>query len=71
MAKLIVTMPTPVDPLIGKTNRPCDCRAPIVIINNAAAAIVTTSQECGLVLSLMLIAPSETLLARMIYKPTH
>jgi hypothetical protein len=45
IAKLIVTMLTPVDPLIGKTNNPCDCRAPIVIINIAAAAKVMNSHE--------------------------
>ena len=41
IAKLIVTMLTPVEPLMGKTNNPCDCRAPIVIINIAAAAKTT------------------------------
>jgi hypothetical protein len=64
-------MPMPVDPPIGKTNRPCACRAPIVIINKAAAASATTSQECGLVLSLMLILPSETFLAGTIYESIH
>ena len=40
MAKLIATILTPVDPLIGKTNRPCAWRAPMVIISIAAAARV-------------------------------
>ena len=56
IAKLIVTMLTPVDPLIGNTNNPCACRAPIVIINIAAAASVMTSQEFLLLLSVMAVS---------------
>jgi hypothetical protein len=43
MAKLIVTMPSPVAVLSGATNNPNDWRAPIVIISIAAAARVMNS----------------------------
>ena len=56
IAKLIVTMPTPVEPLIGKRNNPCACRAPIMIINMPAAARVINSQELSLWLSVILLS---------------
>ena len=40
-ARLMVVMPRPVELLSGETNSPSDCRAPIVTIRIAAAAIVT------------------------------
>ena len=42
-AKLIVTMPRPVELLIGETKRPSVLRAPIVTMRTAAAANVTTT----------------------------
>src|SRR5438094_2789681 len=41
-ARLIIVMPRPVELLRGETKSPSDCRAPIVTIRIAAAAIVTT-----------------------------
>ena len=38
----MVAMPSPVEVLSGETNRPSDCRAPIVTMRMAAAANVTT-----------------------------
>ena len=40
IAKLIATMPRPVAELSGERNRPWDCRAPIVIVMMAAAAVL-------------------------------
>ena len=41
-ARLMVTMPSPVELLSGDTKSPSDCRAPIVTMRIAAAARVTT-----------------------------
>src|SRR4029453_4513915 len=40
-ARLIMVMPRPVELFSGETNKPSDCRAPIVTIRIAAAAKVT------------------------------
>jgi hypothetical protein len=48
IAKLMVTMPSPVLVFSGDTNRPSDWRAPIVIISSDAAATTTSHQCCCL-----------------------
>src|SRR5215470_12584079 len=45
MAKLMVTMPKPVALFKGDTNRPNDCRAPMVIAQIAAAVITRGQSE--------------------------
>ena len=44
-AKLIATMPSPVDVFSGDTNNPIDWRAPMVITNSDAASKVTVQKE--------------------------
>ncbi len=70
IAKLMVTMPTPVDPAIGKRNNPWVCRRPIVTINIAAAAMERNSHE--FVLSLCVIMSLIDFSCRLVkYKGTH
>ena len=56
MAKLIVTMPSPVVVLSGATNNPSDWRAPMVIISIAAAAKVMNSHGCSLSFSAIVLS---------------
>jgi hypothetical protein len=56
-ARLIVVMPRPVELFNGETNRPSDCRAPIVTISIAAAASVTIHALRGVAGRVVVVMP--------------
>src|SRR4029450_12077945 len=71
IAKLIVTMPSPVEVFSGETNSPSDWRAPIVTISIAAAASVRNSQGGSLLLSVIELSLLETFSLNLRHDPPN